>query len=88
MFPFLIIGMIFIHLIILHVDIATNPLGVGSKIDVVSFKPYYKRKDMLGIIITLFFLFTLVFFKPNLLGDVENYIPANPLITPIHIVPE
>nr|BAU24744.1 cytochrome b [Prionace glauca] len=86
--PFLILALTVIHLLFLHETGSNNPLGINSNADKISFHPYFSYKDLLGFFIMIFFLATLVLFMPNLLGDAENFIPANPLVTPPHIKPE
>lgn len=86
--PFVIAGLVLLHLSLLHKDGSNNPLGINTSVDYVSFYPYYYVKDLFAFFIfaTVFAFF--VFFYPNLLGHPDNYIPANPLVTPAHIVPE
>jgi ubiquinol-cytochrome c reductase cytochrome b/c1 subunit len=87
--PFVLLGLVIVHLIYLHKDGSNNPLGVDFyPYDAISFYPYYIIKDILGIILFFIFFGFFVFFYPNLLGHPDNYIPANPLVTPTHIVPE
>lgn len=86
--PFLIVGLVLIHLSLLHKDGSNNPLGINSNVDTIPFYPYFYVKDLFGFLIFLFVFGVLVFFYPNLLGHSDNYIPANPLVTPAHIVPE
>nr|YP_010758148.1 cytochrome b [Macroscelides micus]WEW63458.1 cytochrome b [Macroscelides micus] len=86
--PFIISALALIHLLFLHETGSNNPLGLTSESDKVPFHPYYTIKDLLGIVLTLLLLLTLVLFSPDLLGDPDNYIPANPLNTPPHIKPE
>ncbi|WP_140984990.1 cytochrome b [Asticcacaulis tiandongensis] len=88
--PFVIAGVVILHIWALHVTGQNNPAGVEikSKEDTVPFTPYATVKDGLGIIIFLFLFAIFVFFLPNSLGHADNYIPANPLVTPAHIVPE
>uniref|UniRef100_A0AAU8L453 Cytochrome b n=1 Tax=Cyphochilus crataceus TaxID=1453293 RepID=A0AAU8L453_9SCAR len=86
--PFLVIGLILIHLLFLHQTGSNNPLGINSNIDKVSFHPYYSYKDFVGFIIMTMILMLLVLSNPYLLGDPENFTPANPLVTPVHIQPE
>jgi len=76
------------HLIGLHVNGSNNPLGVRSDIDKVPFHSYFSAKDLLGIVALILSLLALCFYLPNLLGDPENFIEANPLVTPAHIQPE
>ena len=88
--PFVILGLLIIHVIALHVHGSNNPTGVEikSKKDSIPFHPYYTVKDFFGFGIFFIIYFYFVFFKPNLLGHPDNYIDANPLVTPAHIVPE
>ncbi len=88
--PFMIVGVVVVHLWALHVHKSNNPLGIDMKgpQDSLPFHPYYTIKDMFGLGIFLLVFAWLVFFAPNLLGEADNYIPANPLVTPPHIVPE
>ena len=88
-FPFIIVGLVLIHLILLHEAKSNNPLGIQHLIiDKIPFTPYFTIKDIFGIIIFFILFVYLVFFEPNILGHSDNYIPANPLSTPTHIVPE
>jgi quinol-cytochrome oxidoreductase complex cytochrome b subunit len=86
--PFVIAGLAIVHLSLLHKDGSNNPLGSGTNVDTVSFYPYFYTKDLFSflILVTLFSFFVVYF--PNALGHADNYIPANPLSTPAHIVPE
>jgi quinol-cytochrome oxidoreductase complex cytochrome b subunit len=88
--PFMIAGVVGLHIWALHVPGNNNPTGVNvkSKEDTVPFHPYYTVKDgfAIGVFLLLFAYF--VFYNPNILGHADNYIPANPLVTPTHIVPE
>ena len=88
--PFLIVGVVFLHLVALHQFGSNNPLGIDVKSDgdTIPFHPYYTVKDYFGLGVFLIIFFGLVFFAPNFLGHPDNYIPANPLATPPHIVPE
>nr|APX39925.1 cytochrome b [Hydrothassa fairmairei] len=86
--PFIISAMVMIHLLYLHQSGSSNPLGVTFNIDKIPFHPYFTFKDILGMLIMLFLLMLLALSNPYLLGDPDNFIPANPLITPIHIQPE
>nr|AAQ93845.1 cytochrome b [Herichthys steindachneri]AAQ93846.1 cytochrome b [Herichthys steindachneri] len=86
--PFIIAAMTMIHLIFLHETGSTNPTGLNSDTDKISFHPYFSYKDLLGFAILLIALITLALFSPNLLGDPDNFTPANPLVTPPHIKPE
>nr|YP_009129509.1 cytochrome b [Hemitriakis japanica]AIC07005.1 cytochrome b [Hemitriakis japanica] len=86
--PFLILALTFIHLLFLHETGSNNPLGINSDADKISFHPYFSYKDLLGFFVMIFSLAMLALFLPYLLGDAENFIPANPLVTPPHIKPE
>jgi ubiquinol-cytochrome c reductase cytochrome b/c1 subunit len=86
--PFVLIGLVFIHLILLHEHGSNNPLGVNFKVDGIYFFPYYIIKDLFGLSLFLIFFSFFLFFMPNYLGHPDNYIPANPMVTPAHIVPE
>nr|YP_009121398.1 apocytochrome b [Thecamonas trahens]AJF36627.1 apocytochrome b [Thecamonas trahens] len=86
--PFVIAGLVVAHLIALHEHGSNNPLGIESHLDKVPFHPYYTVKDLYGAVMFLIFFAVFVFFYPNTLGHPDNYIPANPLVTPTHIVPE
>nr|UTE82746.1 cytochrome b [Propithecus verreauxi] len=86
--PFIIAALVMVHLLFLHETESNNPLGIPSNPDKIPFHPYYTIKDLLGLILLILPLMTLVFFSPDLLGDPDNYTPANPLSTPPHIKPE
>ena len=88
--PFVLTGVIFLHITALHITGSNNPLGIDPKgpADTLPFHPYYTIKDSVGICVFLLVFALLVFFMPNLLGDTANYIQANPLQTPADIVPE
>nr|YP_003434102.1 cytochrome b [Clinocottus analis]ACO49634.1 cytochrome b [Clinocottus analis] len=88
LFPFVIAGATVLHLLFLHETGSNNPLGLNSDSDKISFHPYFSYKDLLGFLAFLLPLATLVLFSPNLLGDPDNFIPANPMMTPTHIKPE
>jgi ubiquinol-cytochrome c reductase cytochrome b subunit len=87
--PFILVALVLMHLIALH-DTAgsSNPLGVSGNYDRITFAPYYLFKDLITIFIFIFVLSSFVFFIPNVLGDSDNYIMANPMQTPAAIVPE
>nr|ATX68960.1 cytochrome b [Smutsia temminckii] len=87
-FPFIITGLAMVHLLFLHETGSNNPMGLISNSDKIPFHPYYTIKDILGLFIMSMALMTLVLFFPDLLGDPDNYTPANPLSTPPHIKPE
>nr|ANY64280.1 cytochrome b [Pteronotus personatus] len=86
--PFIIAALVVVHLLFLHETGSSNPTGIPSDPDMVPFHPYHTIKDILGILMMLTALSMLVLFSPDLLGDPDNYIPANPLNTPPHIKPE
>ncbi len=88
--PFVIVAVVFLHVWALHVTGSNNPLGIDVKTpqDTLPFHPYYTVKDMFGLCVFLLVYFGFVFFAPNYLGHPDNYIPADPLVTPAHIVPE
>ncbi len=88
--PFVILGAVILHIWALHIPGSSNPTGVEvkSESDTLPFHPYYTAKDGFGLGVALLVFFTFVFFLPNALGHPDNYIEANPLSTPAHIVPE
>lgn len=86
--PFIIIALVIIHLIALHINGSSNPLGITSNLDRLPIHNYYIFKDLITIFVFLIILSLLVFYIPNILGHPDNYIPGNPLITPASIVPE
>jgi quinol-cytochrome oxidoreductase complex cytochrome b subunit len=86
--PFVIVGLSVIHLALLHKDGSTNPLGVNSGVDRISFYPYLVVKDLFAFFCFLLVFSLFVFYFPNSLGHPDNYIPADPMKTPAHIVPE
>nr|AVE14724.1 cytochrome b [Glauconycteris egeria] len=86
--PFIISAMVMIHLLFLHETGSNNPTGIPSNTDMIPFHPYYTIKDILGMFTMITILMALVLFSPDMLGDPDNYIPANPLNTPPHIKPE
>jgi ubiquinol-cytochrome c reductase cytochrome b/c1 subunit len=88
--PFIIVAVVALHVIALHVHGSNNPLGIDPKgpQDTVPFHPYYTMKDGFGVVVFLIIYAGFTFFAPDYLGHPDNYIPANPLVTPEHIVPE
>ncbi|KAF0225112.1 MAG: ubiquinol-cytochrome c reductase cytochrome b/c1 [Rhodospirillaceae bacterium] len=88
--PFVIVGLVVVHVWALHTVRSNNPLGVEMKgeADSIPFHPYYTIKDLFGIGVFLMFFMAFVFWAPNFFGEPDNYIPANPMVTPPHIVPE
>ncbi len=88
--PFVIFGLVFIHVWALHTVKSNNPLGIDIKSpqDTIPFHPYFTIKDLFGISVFLMVYLAFVFFSPNFFGEPDNYIQANPMVTPSHIVPE
>ncbi|MFT6558569.1 MULTISPECIES: cytochrome b [Sneathiella] len=88
--PFVIVGIVILHIWALHHNGSNNPTGIEikDKQDSIPFHPYYTVKDLFGLAIFLIFFSAFLFYAPNYLGHPDNYIPANPLVTPAHIVPE
>jgi len=86
--PFLIAGLTIIHLALLHEHGSNNPLGIESTVDKISFYPYFYVKDLFAFFGFILLFAGFVFYFPNLMGHPDNYIPANPMVTPAHIVPE
>ena len=87
--PFVIVGIVVLHIMALHQFGSNNPVGIDvRKKDMIPFHPYYTVKDLFGVAVFLLFFSAFLFWAPNLLGHPDNYIPANPLSTPAHIVPE
>nr|AXC44119.1 apocytochrome b [Plasmopara viticola] len=87
-FPFVIVGAVLIHLILLHEVGSNNPLGITLKTENIPFYPYFYTKDLFGLIVLFLIFFIFIFYYPNTLGHPDNYIEANPMKTPLHIVPE
>ena len=88
--PFLIVGVVVLHIWALHMHGSNNPIGIDAKgpQDKIPFHPYYTVKDAFGLAVFFIVFAGVVFFAPNMFGEPDNYIPANPLVTPPHIVPE
>nr|URX54043.1 cytochrome b [Neotermes fulvescens] len=86
--PFIITAMVMIHLLFLHQTGSNNPMGLKSDTDKIPFHPYFVTKDIVGFIMLFMVLSTLSLKEPYLLGDPDNFTPANPLVTPVHIQPE
>jgi ubiquinol-cytochrome c reductase cytochrome b subunit len=86
--PFVIAGMVIAHIALLHRDGSNNPLGIDSSMDKIAFYPYYYVKDLFSVVVFVVFFSLFLFYYPNLLGHPDNYIPADPMSTPAHIVPE
>nr|YP_010879513.1 cytochrome b [Libythea lepita]WHE44877.1 cytochrome b [Libythea lepita] len=88
LFPFIILMLTMIHLLFLHQTGSNNPLGINSNLDKIPFHPFFTFKDLIGFIILIMMLIMLTLIDPYMLGDPDNFIPANPLSTPVHIQPE
>ena len=86
--PFVIAGVTVVHLSLLHKEGSNNPLGINTNLETIPFYPYFYVKDLFFFFIFLSVFSFFLFFYPNTLGHPDNYIPANPLVTPPHIVPE
>nr|BAD89253.1 cytochrome b [Batrachomoeus trispinosus] len=86
--PFIIMALAMVHILFLHNTGSNNPMGLNSNLDKVSFHPLYTLKDMLGFLLVLIALSLIAFLSPYMLGDPDNFTPANPLMTPTHIKPE
>nr|AXS66119.1 cytochrome b [Curculionoidea sp. 28 KM-2017] len=86
--PFIVSALVIIHLMLLHQTGSSNPLGSNSNIDKIPFHPYFTFKDLVGALALSLVLTLLILQCPNLLGDPDNFTPANPLVTPVHIQPE
>nr|QDA95931.1 cytochrome b [Caluromys philander] len=86
--PFIIMALVIVHLLFLHETGSNNPTGINSDMDKIPFHPYYTIKDALGLMLMLLILLLLAMFSPDMLGDPDNFTPANPLSTPPHIKPE
>jgi ubiquinol-cytochrome c reductase cytochrome b subunit len=86
--PFAITGLVIVHIALLHKDGSNNPLGIDSSTDKIPFYPYCYVKDLFNLLLFIVFFSVFLFYYPNLLGHPDNYIPANPMVTPAHIVPE
>nr|YP_010535738.1 cytochrome b [Ornithodoros asperus]UYB78754.1 cytochrome b [Ornithodoros asperus]UYB78767.1 cytochrome b [Ornithodoros asperus] len=88
LFPFIMTMFIIIHISLLHETGSSNPLGTSMNIDKIPFHPYFSLKDILGGILALSMMISVISIKPYMFSDPENFLPANPLITPPHIQPE
>ena len=86
--PFAIAGASLVHIAYIHKDGSNNPLGINGNIDKIPFYPYFYIKDFYSLVLFTIFFSLFVFFAPNILNHADNYIEANPLVTPPHIVPE
>lgn len=88
LFPFILALLAVIHIVLLHEHGSNSPIGINPNSDKVPFHSYFSSKDVYGFVLLFILLSFLVFYVPNYLGDPENYIKANPLVTPVHIMPE
>nr|YP_010556305.1 cytochrome b [Hygrobates turcicus]UYS90931.1 cytochrome b [Hygrobates turcicus] len=86
--PFLLSALVLIHILLLHSPGSSNPIGVKSNLDKISFHPFFSFKDLLAPVFILTILMIIMFYKPFLMGDPENFSMANPMSTPVHIQPE
>ena len=86
--PFIIAAASLVHILFLHQTGANNPLGISTQLDKVPFHPYFTFKDIVGFVVIFSILLFISLFRPYILGDPDNFIPANPLVTPAHIQPE
>jgi ubiquinol-cytochrome c reductase cytochrome b subunit len=87
--PFVILGLVGLHILLLHNKGSTSPIGYFYNTDKLPFFPYFVYKDLFGLLLFFIVLSLFVFFNPNfLVGHADNYIAANNLVTPLHIVPE
>nr|ASL05678.1 cytochrome b [Trichoferus campestris] len=86
--PFIVAALVMVHLLFLHQTGSSNPLGTNSNIDKIPFHPFFSLKDLAGFLVMLILLIILTLKEPYLLGDPDNFTPANPLVTPVHIQPE
>nr|AKI32212.1 cytochrome b [Lethocerus indicus] len=86
--PFVLAALTMVHLMFLHQTGSNNPMGLNSNMDKIPFHPYFSTKDIMGMTVTMFMFMMLNLLEPRMLGDPENYIPANPMVTPVHIQPE
>nr|YP_010516389.1 cytochrome b [Caridina longshan]UXL88560.1 cytochrome b [Caridina longshan] len=88
LFPFAVAAATMVHILFLHQTGSNNPLGISSQVDKIPFHPYFSFKDIAGFVVMLLALTMITLLNPYLLGDPDNFIPANPLVTPAHIQPE
>jgi ubiquinol-cytochrome c reductase cytochrome b subunit len=87
-FPFIVVAFVLLHLSFLHISGSSNPISINTTLCKIDFYPYFVLKDIFSFLV-LFLIFSfLIFYYPNILNHPDNYIKANPLITPLHIVPE
>ena len=88
LFPFVVAAATLIHILFIHQTGSNNPLGILRNVDKIPFHPYFTFKDITGFVVIITSLILLTLLNPYLLGDPDNFIPANPLVTPVHIQPE
>jgi quinol-cytochrome oxidoreductase complex cytochrome b subunit len=90
LFPFMIFGVVALHVVAVHVSGSSNPKGIETQAprDTVPFHPYFTAKDSVGLGVFMIFFAVVVFYAPNFFGEADNYIKADPMVTPPHIVPE
>jgi len=88
LFPFILALLVVIHIVLLHEHGSNSPIGLNANSDKIPFHSYFTSKDAYGFVLLGILITILVFYMPNVLGDPENYIKANPLVTPVHIMPE
>nr|YP_010432001.1 cytochrome b [Abrus yunshanensis]USS62536.1 cytochrome b [Abrus yunshanensis] len=88
MMPFIIAAMTIIHLFFLHITGSNNPIGINPNLDKIPFHPFFSIKDIMGFSLTATLLLILTMYNPYLLSDPDNFLPANPMVTPVHIQPE
>jgi ubiquinol-cytochrome c reductase cytochrome b subunit len=86
--PFIIVAVVILHLLFLHQTGSNNPIGIQCDRDRIPFHTYYSTKDVLGFLLALSLFIIIILFAPNILTDPENFLLANPLVTPVHIKPE
>merc|ERR1712165_645640 len=86
--PFVLAALRAVHLLFLHQTGSSNPLGVSRNLDKSPFHPYFSIKDVFGFVVFFFLMRAVCFLFPWDIGDPENFIPANPIVTPVHIQPE
>nr|YP_009175389.1 cytochrome b [Drabescoides nuchalis]ALF99741.1 cytochrome b [Drabescoides nuchalis] len=86
--PFIILMLAMIHLFFLHLTGSSNPMGVNSNLDKIPFHPFFSIKDIMGFTVTITMLMILTMYNPYMLSDPDNFTPANPMVTPVHIQPE
>lgn len=86
--PMVLSALSLLHIFYLHETGSNNPLGLSSRSDIVSFHGLYRYKDLLGFVVLSWLVLTIVLLYPRAFMEAENFIPANPIVTPVHIVPE